>query len=144
MNLHMLKWDEESALWRTRVLKNVDPNEPMIPLQRDTQPWLAWNTPESRRGQVEFVELQSVAAAISPAGDILLYYRPAVEYWRNINPQAARQVKWLEQEWPMFGEVALEQLNNIALAISEQAQESDDRERRLHEWRAASAANDEC
>jgi hypothetical protein len=120
MNLHMVKWDEESALWRTRVLQNVDPHQPMIQLNRGTQPWLAWNTPLSREGRAEYVEIESVAAAITKAGDILLYCRPAVEYWRNVNLKAARRVKWLEKEWPTFGEVALEELGNIAQLISEE------------------------
>ncbi len=77
MNLHIVKWDEESALWRMRVLQNVDPSEPMRKCRRGTQPWLAWNTPQSREGLIEYVEPESVAAFISPEGDILLYYRPA-------------------------------------------------------------------
>ena len=134
MNLHMVRWDEESALWRTRVVPGVDPNQPMIQINRGTQPWLAWNTPHWKEGRVEYVEIESVAAAISKAGDILLYYRPAVEYWKNINPKAARRVKWLEKEWPTFGEVALEELNNIARTISEESSENG--QRRLHECEA--------
>lgn len=122
MNLHVVRWDEDCALWRTRVLQNVNPKEPLIPLKRGNQLWLAWNTPESRRGLAEFVELESVAAWISSEGDILLFYRPALEYWRNINPQATRRVKWLQREWPTFGEVALEELAAIAKTISEEEQ----------------------
>lgn len=119
MNLHIVRWDEESALWRTRVLTQVDPQEPIIKCCREGQPWLAWNT---RQGLKEYVELESVAAFISDEGDILLYYRPALEYWNNINFEAACHVKWLEREWPTFGEVALEELNTIAQAIQNEAE----------------------
>lgn len=114
MNLHIVRWDEESALWRTRVLTDVDPKEPIIKRHRGNQPWLAWNT---RRGPVEYIELESVGAYISDVGDILLYYRPTSEYWNNINLEAACHVKWLEREWPTFAEVALEELNTIAQTI---------------------------
>jgi hypothetical protein len=122
MNLHVVRWDEDCALWRTRVLQNVNPKEPLIQLERGQQPWLAWNTPESRSGLAEYVELESVAASISSEGDILLYYRPAPEYWQNINRDAMRRVKWLEREWPTFGEVALEELNAIANTIASDEQ----------------------
>jgi hypothetical protein len=140
MNLHIVKWDEESALWRTRVLNNVDPNQPMIKINRGNQPWLAWNTPGCRHGLAEYVDLESVAATISPAGDILLYYRPALEYWRHINLEAACHVEWLEREWPTFGEVALEELNNIAQAISRDARIH---ERGLQRCEAGIPENDE-
>ncbi len=120
MNLHIVKWDEESALWRMRVLANVNPHQPIIKHKREDQPWLAWNTPGCQRGVVEFLELESVAAWISREGDILLYYRPAIEYWRNINFEAACHVEWLDREWPTFGEVALEELNAIARTIQEE------------------------
>ena len=116
MNLHIVKWDEDSALWRTRVLQDVDPLEPIIRCRRGTQPWLAWNT---HRTPVEYVELESVAALISQEGDILLYYRPTREYWRDVNLEAACHVEWLEREWPTFGEVALEELNAIARAVEQ-------------------------
>lgn len=119
MNLHIVKWDEESALWRTRVIRDVDPKEPLIKQNRQGEPWLAWNTPGSTQGLAEFVELESVAASISAEGEILLYYRPALEYWQAVNFQAACHVRWLEREWPSFGEVALEQLNAIAQAIQQ-------------------------
>jgi len=118
MNLHIVKWDEDSALWRVRVLQEVDPYVPLVPCRRGNQPWLAWNI----RGQSEeYVELESVAASISREGDILLYYRPAMEYWRNVNFEAACQVEWLEREWPTFGEVALEELNTIAETIRQES-----------------------
>jgi hypothetical protein len=121
MNLHVVRWDEDCALWRTRVLQNVNPKEPFVQIPRGNQPWLAWNTPDCRNGLAEYVELESVAAWISSEGDILLFYRPAPEYWRNINPSATRRVKWLEREWPTFGEVALEELAAIAQAISQES-----------------------
>ena len=120
MNLHIVKWDEESALWRTRVIRDVNPREPLIKQNRQGQPWLAWNTPGCELGLAEFVELESVAASISPEGEVLLYYRPALEYWQTVNFQAACHVRWLEREWPSFGEVALEQLNTIAQAIQQE------------------------
>jgi hypothetical protein len=113
----------------------------MLRLNRGSQPWLAWNTPGCREGLVEYVDLESVAASITPAGDILLYYRPALEYWRHINLEAACHVEWLEREWPTFGEVALEELNNIALAISQDAQT---RELNLQSCEASFSENDEC
>lgn len=119
MNLHVVRWDEDCAHWRTRVLRDVDPKEPLIQMTRGNQPWLAWNTPECHSGQAEYVELESVAGWISAEGDILLFYRPATEYWRNINPKAVRRVKWLARQWPTFGEVALEELAAIARTISE-------------------------
>lgn len=121
MNLHIVIWDEESALWRTRVLTQVDPKEPIIKCTRGNQPWLAWNT---RQGPVEYLEVESVGAYISEEGDILLYYRPASEYWKDINFEAACHVKWLEREWPTFGEVALEELNSIAVAIQKDAKQN--------------------
>ena len=121
MNLHTVQWDEESALWRMRIIRDIDPNDPLIKHIRDGQPWLAWNTPGLRQGLVEFVELESAAAWISPEGDILLYYRPALEYWQAVNFQAACHVQWLEREWPTFGEVALEQLNRIAQVVQQES-----------------------
>ncbi len=121
MNLHTVQWDEESALWRTRVIRDVDPREPLVKQNRQGEPWLAWNTPGREDGLVEFVELESVAAWIPPEGEILLFYRPALEYWQTVNLQAACHVEWLEREWPTFGEVALEQLNTIAQAIQQES-----------------------
>ncbi len=121
MNLHIVKWDEESALWRTRVIREVNPQEPLVKQYRQGEPWLAWNTPGCEQGLAEFVELESVAASISPEGEILLYYRPALEYWQSVNFQAACHVQWLEREWPTFGEVALEQLNIIVQAIQQES-----------------------
>jgi hypothetical protein len=118
MNLHVMKWDEESAHWRTRILQNVDPLEPIVRCRRFGQPWLAWNI---KGGEDEFLELESVAALITPDGDVLLYYRPAREYWRDVNLEAACHVEWLEREWPTFGEVALEELNTIAQAVEQEA-----------------------
>lgn len=122
MNLHVVRWDEDCALWRTRVLQNVNPKEPIIEFPKGKEPWLAWNTPRCQCGQAEYVELDSVAAWISSEGDILLYYRPALEYWQNINREATRRVKWLQREWPTFGEVALEELAIIAKTISQEHQ----------------------
>ena len=83
MNLHIVQWDEESALWRTARDLQCRPPRTFNQTRPRGEPWLAWNTPGCEEGLTEFVELESVAAWISPDGEILLYYRPALEYWQT-------------------------------------------------------------